>query len=101
MTTPNSTLSYKKYWSAWLLLLVVSVGMTALGSASLPRIWMIPLILLGMSIMAWQIASLFMHLREEKWLLVMSVVGSTLFCGIVLYVLIAWDAFHVLRLSPH
>jgi hypothetical protein len=98
MTTNNPT--YKKYWSTWLLLLVVSIAMTALGSANLPRAWMVPPILLGMSVMAWQIAALFMHLKDEKRLLTVSVVGSTLFCGIALFVLIAWDALHVLQLTP-
>jgi cytochrome c oxidase subunit IV len=65
--------------------------MLALGGADISRTIKVPLLVVGMLWMAWLIASRFMHLKDEKVTLVITVVGTTLFCAVALFVLIAPD----------
>lgn len=91
---------YKMLWLTWSQLLAVGLLMLWVGSLALPRALVVPIMLLGMSLMGWLIASRFMHLRNEKASLAITVIGTTLFCGIALFVLIAFDGMRVFALSP-
>lgn len=86
-------------WCTWGVLVVLSLAMAATGLLQLPRWISVPFILGVMGTMAWLIASRFMHLREERRILIVTVVGSTIFTIVFLFVLTAWDAIHVLRQS--
>jgi len=58
--------SYKTYWIAWFVLLLITVAMVFIGSK--------PVLVLGMAVKAAIIAMLFMHLKFEKRGLIMTVV---------------------------
>ncbi len=75
--------SYKAYWSAWLILLVITLGMIFLGN---------PVILIGGIIVKASIIALcFMHLRyENPWftaLILFSIFGF----GIIMFGLLVPD----------
>ena len=54
-----------------------------------------------MLLMAWLIVSRYMHLREEKLNITLIVVGTTMFCAVALFVLIAFDGARIFHLAPH
>lgn len=73
----------RAYWVAWLVLLVVTIGMIGVSHPAL--------LILGIAIKASVIALWFMHLRYEALALAVGVVVSILFTGLLLFVLIVPD----------
>ena len=83
---------YRVYWIAWGVLLMMTITMIALDQASLPHRTFVMLMLGVMSIKAGLIAAVFMHLRSERWPLVLGIVVGLPVNAAILYVLIAPDA---------
>ena len=75
--------NYSVYLKAWLVLLVITVLMVAIGNRAV--------LVVGMTIKATIIALWFMHLRYERRGLVWSVVVSLVVCSLLLFGLIAAD----------
>lgn len=96
----EGTASYRTYWVAWSILLVLTVLMIAAEGATLPRVVIVLLLVTAMLAKATLIAGWFMHLRFERAALVLSVVGATLATAAFLFFLIAPDGVSMLRLAP-
>jgi caa(3)-type oxidase subunit IV len=86
---------YRTYWIAWGVLLALTVTMVALDRAPLPHGTFVALMLSAMLVKASLIAAYFMHLRFERWPLVMAVVLGLPINAAILYILIAPDARRV------
>ncbi len=89
----------KLYWITWGVLLVFTVLMLWMDSASLPRTLFIVAMLGAMLIKASMIGGNFMHLRREQRTLAAIVVIGLLGMGTVLYVLIVPDALRIHRMT--
>ena len=98
----NATTSHARvYWITWGVLLAVTGVMLLADGASLPRTTLLAVMLGAMAIKASLIAGNFMHLRQERAGIVLTVIVGLFVLGIVLYALIAPDArrIHTMR-SP-
>jgi cytochrome c oxidase subunit IV len=92
--------SYRTYWIAWGILLVLTLIMLLLEGSGFPRGAAIFFLVAAMLTKATVIAGWFMHLRFERFALVVSVVVSTLATAAVLYFLLIPDGLAMLRLAP-
>lgn len=89
----NSTTSHARvYWITWAVLLTLTVVMLAADGADISRKGLLVLMLGAMAVKATLIAGNFMHLRQERAGLVLTVVVGLFVLAIVLYALIAPDA---------
>jgi cytochrome c oxidase subunit IV len=79
----------------WGILLALTVVMLAADGASIPRTGLLALMLGAMAIKATLIAANFMHLREERAGIVLTVIVGLLVVALVLFVLIAPDALRI------
>ena len=86
---------YRTYWIAWGALLALTVTMVVLDQAPLSPTTSIVLMLGAMLVKATVIASYFMHLRFERWALVVAVVLGLPINAAILYVLIVPDAMRI------
>ena len=86
---------YRTYWIAWGALLALTVTMVVLDRAPLPRLTFIALMVGAMLVKAAVIAGYFMHLRFERWALVVAVVLGLPINAAILYVLIVPDALRI------
>lgn len=84
--------SLKSYWIAWGILLVLTLTMITVESASLTRILAVGFLLAAMAFKATIIGGWFMHLRFERRTIVLPLLIATLLTALVLYGLIAVDA---------
>lgn len=91
--------SYKAYWYTWLALLILTLGMVTVGSAAIPGGAMAFLLILGMLAKAALIGSNFMHLRFERWSLILTVIVGISFTAVALFLGIAPDGIRVFDLS--
>lgn len=74
---------YRSYWIAWLVLLILTVAMLAVGN---------PTLLLGLVMVKASIIALwFMHLRQERFDVSMAVLIGIVGTGVLLFVVIAPD----------
>jgi cytochrome c oxidase subunit IV len=80
------------YWITWAVLLALTVVMLAADGATISRTGLLVLMLGAMTIKASLIAGTFMHLRDERPGLVLTVIVGLFVMAMVLYVLIAPDA---------
>ncbi len=92
---------YRTYWSTWLLLLVLTLVMLAIGYVSLPKVFMVFLLVPAMLVKASLIGAHFMHLRFERLNLVLTVAVGILATGTILFLLISFDGIRILTLSLH
>ena len=92
-------LGYTIYWSTWGLLLGLTLLMLVSGHVSLPKVFVVLLLLAAMLVKASLISAHFMHLRFEKLALVLTVVIGILATATFLFALIAFDALRILKLS--
>lgn len=76
--------SYRTYWAAWFVLLLLTVAMVSFTSK--------PLIIAGIAVKSSIIALWFMHLKTERWGLAVSVALAILGLTFVLFGLISIDA---------
>ena len=81
----SDSINPKTYWLTWLALLGVTLAMILVGSAPFPKGAMLVLILDGMTTKAGLITANFMHLRFERLGLIATVVGSTVFIVVFLF----------------
>ena len=92
----DSTISHARvYWITWGALLAVTVVMLAADGASLPRTGLLAVMVGAMAVKATLIAGNFMHLRQERAGLVLTVIVGLFALGLVLYALIAPDAMRI------
>jgi len=73
MTKALQEVGYKLYWLTWFVLLVLTLGMILIGSATLPKLLVALLLIPAMLVKASLIRGYFMHLRFEKLTLILSV----------------------------
>ena len=90
---------YKSYWYTWGALLILTLGMIEVGSAAIPGGVIAFLLVLAMLTKATLIGSNFMHLRYEKWSLILTVVIGILFTALALFLGIAPDGIRILSLG--
>jgi caa(3)-type oxidase subunit IV len=90
--TQTLTTHARVYWITWSVLLVLTVVMLAADGASISRTGLVALMLGAMAVKATLIAGNFMHLRQERAGLVLTVVVGLFVIALVLFVLIAPDA---------
>jgi cytochrome c oxidase subunit IV len=90
---------YRIYWLTWLALLAVTALMLGIEFAGLPRWILVAVLLIAMTVKAGYIAGNFMHLRFERPALVWIIAGSLVATALAMFLYMAADALHVLRLS--
>jgi caa(3)-type oxidase subunit IV len=92
----QSTASHARvYWITWSVLLALTVVMLAADGASISRTGLVAVMIGAMAVKATLIAGNFMHLRQERAGLVMTVVVGLFVIALVLFVLIAPDAMRI------
>ena len=89
---------YRAYWVAWGCLLILTLTMVVLDQAELPARTYMVVMLAAMIAKASVIAAIFMHLRSERWGLVLGVALGLPINAAILYVLIAPDALRILEM---
>jgi cytochrome c oxidase subunit IV len=90
---------YRIYWVTWLTLLALTAVMLGIEFASWPRWLLVAVLLIAMMLKAGFIAANFMHLKFERPTLIWIVAGSLLATSLAMFLFMAADALHVLRLS--
>ena len=83
--------SFKTYWVAWGVLLLLTLAMLVVESANLTKVLGIIFLLAAMVFKASIIGGWFMHLRFERRSIVIPLVLGTLITALVLFGLIAVD----------
>lgn len=87
--------SYRRYWTIWGVLLVLTLTMLVVDQVSLPRGLFVIIIVGAMLTKALLIAAYFMHLKFERVALAMSVLVGLLINATILYGLIVPDAVRI------
>lgn len=87
---------YKGYWLIWIILLVVTVTMIVIGESSIPQAGQAVMLLIGSSIKATLIIFFYMHLRFERFGLVLIVLVGIFVTGILMFVIPAYDGTNIL-----
>ncbi len=90
---------YGIYWSTWGLLLALTLLMLVTGYVSLPKVFVVLVLLAAMLVKASLIGAHFMHLRFEKLTLLLTVAVGIMATAIFLFVLIAFDGLRIHNLS--
>ncbi len=90
---------YGIYWSTWGLLLALTLLMLVTGYVSLPKVFVVLVLLAAMLVKASLIGAHFMHLRFEKLTLALTVAVGILATAIFLFALITFDGIRILKLS--
>ena len=93
--TDATTSHARVYWITWGVLLAVTVVMLLADGASLPRTGLLAVMLGAMAVKATLIAGNFMHLRQERLGLVLTVIVGLFIVALVLFALIAPDAMRI------
>lgn len=87
---------YRVYWIAWSALLILTLVMVVVDQLDMPRPAFVALMVTAMLAKGSLIAAIFMHLRFERWPLVLGVILGLPINALILYVLIAPDALRIL-----
>jgi cytochrome c oxidase subunit IV len=95
-----STSGYRGYWITWFVLLVVTIVLLFLDAAALPIAALLTVVLIGMAIKAGLIGWIFMHLKSENRVLVLTVVVGIIFTCASLWFLLAIDAAWIHKSLP-
>lgn len=90
-TLEDHKMSFRTYWVAWGVLLLLTLAMIVVESADLTKLLGILFLLAAMAFKATIIGGWFMHLKFERRSLVIPLVVGTLITGLVLFGLIAVD----------
>jgi caa(3)-type oxidase subunit IV len=93
--------SYRTYWIAWGILLVLTFIMLIMEAARLPAAVALVVLCTAMFIKATVIGGWFMHLRTEARILVVVLVASTLITAAFMFFLLIPDALDTLHAGPH
>ena len=97
---PQSLGSHARvYWITWSVLLALTVVMLAADGASISRTALVTLMLGAMTTKAVLIAGNFMHLRQERSGLVLTVIVGLFVMALVLFALIAPDAMRISEMA--
>ena len=91
--------SYRTYWLAWGLLLALTLLMLVTERFRLSAAMTIVVLVAAMLIKATVIGGWFMHLRQERMALVLSVVLGTLATGAALFFLLIPDGISMYHLA--
>jgi caa(3)-type oxidase subunit IV len=91
--------SYRTYWTAWAILLVLTLLMIVTEGASFSRVAIVAFLVSAMLVKAALITGWFMHLRFERAALVVPVVLVTLLTAAFLFFLIAVDGLEMARMA--
>jgi cytochrome c oxidase subunit IV len=91
--------SYRTYWIAWFLLLVLTGIMLLAEKLRLPALATLVVLVGAMLVKATVIGGWFMHLRYERPALVLSVVLGTLATAAALFFLIVPDGISMYHLA--
>jgi len=89
---------YRTYWIAWGVLLALTLTMVVLDRAPLPYGVFLIVMLTAMLVKATVIAAYFMHLRFERWPLVLAIVLGLPINAAILYILIVPDARRIFEM---
>jgi len=84
-------MSFRTYWVAWGVLLLLTLAMLVVESANMTKLLGVLFLLTAMVFKATIIGGWFMHLRFERRSIVIPLVLGTLITGLVLFGLIAVD----------
>ena len=87
---------YKPFWRTWGILLGLTLVMVFVDVMKLPRLLLLGVLLSAMMTKAYLIATEFMDLKHERWVVGFSIAFSILFFGVFLFAFIAPDGFAVL-----
>lgn len=90
-------LRLRVYWTAWFVLLVLTLGMVLVDNTALAHTTLVPILCAAMLVKAAVIGGWFMHLKYERLTLVALVVVSILVVGAILFGLIAPDGIAMNR----
>lgn len=90
---------YRLYWILWAVLLTTTLLMIAIEGANLPAALAAVLLLLGSGVKAVLIIFHYMHLRFEHKTLILTVLVGLFATSILMFVLPAYDGFHILASS--
>jgi caa(3)-type oxidase subunit IV len=90
--TETTTSHARVYWITWGVLLALTIVMLAADGASLSQTSLLVVMLGAMAVKATLIAGNFMHLRQERVGIVLTVIVGLFVLAVVLYALIAPDA---------
>ena len=88
------------YWAVWIALLILTVVELAIFSLHMPRVAMVVSLCALALAKAALVAAYFMHLKFEKYALIL-VVMSPLLLSAILYVGLVPDAITHVRWLPH
>ena len=91
--------SYRLYWFAWGVLLVLTLSMILVESTEFTRILAVITLLVAMAAKIVIIGGWFMHLRFERPQFVITLVAATLLTAAVLFLLIAVDGAQMQQLA--
>ena len=88
--------SYKGYWMLWVVLLVMTVTMIFIGESTMSTGPQALLLLLGSAIKASLIIFFYMHLRFERFNLMLVVLVGIFVTSILMFVVPAYDGGYIL-----
>jgi cytochrome c oxidase subunit IV len=91
----------RTYWLAWGSLLTLTLLMIGIDQAPLPRTTLVLLMLTVMAAKACVIGAYFMHLRFERWPLVLGIVVGLPLNAVILFTLIVPDALRIFGMVAH
>lgn len=97
----EGTTSYRTYWIAWSILLVLTLSMIVMEGAGFSRLFAVLFLIIAMLAKATLIGGWFMHLRFERTSLVLSVVIGTFATAAFLFFLLVPDGIAMLRDAAH
>ncbi len=101
MAQAHDTIQYKTYFLTWLSLLILTFVIIFLGKLPFSRELITILLVIAMLFKVALIGGYFMHLRFERFWLILAVAFSLLFFGGVLYFLTMPDGLRIFRLTAH
>ena len=97
MSEAGNTHGYKIYWILWAVLLVLTVTMITIEGADLNAGLAAVLLLMGSAVKATLIIFYYMHLRFEKFGLVLIVLVGIFVTSILMFVVPAYDGTQILE----
>lgn len=93
------TVKKRVFVMSWILLMLLTFALLAVGTSTLPVEKRDILIVVMMLIQAYLVSFYFMHLRFEKGALAFTVVSGILVTATLLFGAICWDGLRIIRLS--
>lgn len=97
----DGVISKTVFCVSWVLLLLLTGGLIAVGTSAPAPLPKHVLIFGMMLVQAYLVSFYFMHLRFEKLPLILSVVLGILVTVCIFYAVVRWDGSHMVRLFLH